>query len=776
MVERAFRVEGEGLSEAVLVGFRGAEALSRCFAIDVYVTVPDASALDATLGEKLVLGFAGEEPVEIAGIAAEVTVLHELPERALARIALVPRLWTLGLSSHSRMFTEKSIPDIVKAVLEGAGLSEGSDFELRLGGSYAAEAHVCQYQESDLSFLQRWLEHEGIYYFFEHADGVDKLVLSDHSTSAATLASAAVRYHPVGEARDVSAARSFRRFSAQRSSRAKDVALRDYDYGKPSLDVKGESDAHAAGFGSLVAFGDDRFFDGGRGGALAKVRAEEELSLQALFRAEGPVTHLRSGYTFEVAEHTIPSLDGKYLCVELEHYANVAARTAELVRLTGLVEREVYRASLLAIPADTVFRPARTTDKPRVYGYLTGVVDGPADSDYAQLDADGRYRVKLHLDASDLEGGKATTALRMMQPHVGNPEGMHFPLRKGTEVFVACLDGDPDRPLVVGAVPNKVNPSVVTSSNHTHDVIHTGGDNVLDIEDQAGGQWITFSTPTQDTYLHLGKPYQDRTHHIVMHTDGNCLFDYGSNQDIFVGGKLEEIVEGDVKELYKAKQTSEVSGKQSTTVTAATEETYQSTQDTLVVGQVTEDYQVDHTTTVLASPRDETFLASQTTTVSGGGLGQTHNGAHTRMVAGPTTETLASYDRHVTGSANQIYGATVMRQWGPNTAKFKSLDLVIPGGVTEIHGVHQDNIPSHTINSLVCFKLIPSKIEVAFVWSGGCILKVGVTGAAISATACKIDATLFGLTVNGLKHDWNGPDITPKGAVKLELAAILIKI
>ena len=77
---------------------------------------------------------------------------------------IVPRLWQLSLTRHSRIFTKKSIPEIIGEVLGDEGVS---DFELRLSGAYTPEEHVCQYRESSLDFLHRWMEREGIYYFFE---------------------------------------------------------------------------------------------------------------------------------------------------------------------------------------------------------------------------------------------------------------------------------------------------------------------------------------------------------------------------------------------------------------------------------------------------------------------------------------------------------------------------------------------------------------------------------------------------------------------------------
>ena len=768
-------VKGSGLDAATLVGFKGRELISRCGAIDIFVTVADPGELDATLGANVTLTFEAPPPYELCGVARDVEVLHEMTERSLARITIVPRLWLLSLSAHSRMFTGETIPDIIKKVLEESGLADGTDFELRLSGSYEAEEHVCQYHESDLDFIQRWSEHEGIYYFFEHADGVDKVVFCDDSSGAASMASAALRYHPAGGS-DRSAGASLWRFSAQHSSRAKSVTLGDYDYARPSMAVTGEGTGHASGFADKVLFGDDRFFDPGRGKALAAIRAEEELCEQALVRATGDASHLRPGYTFELTEHPVGKLNTTYLVIDVHHVANITAKTAEVRRLTGLPEDETYKVRLSAIPAATKYRPARVTPRPRVEGYLTGIVDGAADSDYAQLDKEGRYNIMLHLDESGLDSGKASTRLRMMQPHAGAPEGMHFPLRKGTEVIVACLDGDPDRPLIVGAVPNPTTPSPVTSDNHTHNIIHTGGDNILDFEDIDGGQWITFSTPTEDTFYHLGKPTDDRTHHITMHTDGNNLFEFGAEQDIIVGGTLDETVEGPVKELYKAKQTSLIFGSQTTTVSALCKETYENTQFTLTLGSVTEDYQVPHTSVVNAAPRNEVFLSSQTMKVSGGGADQNHKGAHTRILVGPNVNTLDSFNRHVTGSATEIYPSGLTRVAGPIDSTFKSLKLIIPGGVTEIWGQKEESVPSLSIVNLLQINQVGMKKECAFLQHGGCVFKLGATGAQVSGIAINTAAGGVAIGINGFKHEVKAVDMELPSADEIKLDLFTINI
>lgn len=721
-----------------------------------------------------------EPAYALHGVASEVDLLLEMPERTLARILVVPRLATFGLSRHSRVFTGEPMTHVIRWVLEANGLADGMDFELRLGREPPVEAHVCQYRESDLAFVERLLEHLGYFYYFEHDGSAEKLVITDDVGGLPRSRAEAVRYHPGGEG-DVTAEASFRRFSERKVSRPRTVTVVDHDYANPRAPLLGTETALPNGSGEERVHAEDRVFDETAARARAKVRAEELLALQTTMHAVGTVSHLRSGYVFGVREHALSHLDGDYVCVRLEHHANLAARTPEVERATGLAGEEVYVATVTAIPAGKPLRPARRTPKPRIAGLLTGVVDGEVGGDYAELDAEGRYLVRLHLDErTDLPDGKHSTRLRMMQPHAGAPEGMHFPLRKGTEVLVSFLDGDPDRPVLAGAVPDGHNPSPVRKPNHTHHVVHSGGGNRLDFEDQRGSQWITFSSPTENTFLHLGAHVggapSPRSIHVVLHTRGDGLFDFGSNQDVEVGGELVEKVKGAVKETYSATQSSLVLGNQTTTVAALCDETYQSTQDTLTLGQVTESYQVDQATFVDACPRDEVFLASQTTTVSGGGLTQQFDGDHTRAVLGHASSTLASYDRHVTGDAHFLYGATVTRLWGPNRATFKSLDLTIPGGVVEVHALHQLNTPTHTTVSIVKLTLGATKVEVAFTWMGGTILKLEACGVAIAGTSFKMEATGAARVVNGGVFGMTVDELEVKGGQHIKLAAVIIKI
>ena len=161
-----------------------------------------------------------------------------------------------------------------------------------------------------------------------------------------------------------------------------------------------------------------------------------------------------------------------------------------------------YRSRVRAIGGDVQYRAMRRTPVPRIYSLERGHVDGADESDFAQIDEHGRYKVKLHFDWADNTddaAGKASMWVRMIQPHGGANEGFHFPLRRSTEVLIAFLGGEPDRPVIVGAVPDAVHPSPVTSENNTQNVIQTGGLNRVEMEDNTDKQYIDISTPPKDT-------------------------------------------------------------------------------------------------------------------------------------------------------------------------------------------------------------------------------------------------------------------------------------
>jgi type VI secretion system secreted protein VgrG len=666
-----------------VVGFRGNEGISRPYAFEVFLTIADEESQDFdladTINAKATLTLDrqdGRPPFAFHGMFSEVSIIHEMGGRALVRALLVPQLWRLSQTLHSRIFTDKTIPDILKDTLEDGGLTS-DEYTFKLAGQYKPEEHVCQYQESHLDFISRWMEREGMYYYFEQGERGEKLVISDNRSFQHELHEQKVRFYAL-TGNDVSAKEALHSFVCRHRSLPGSVRVKDYDYTKPTLNVAGGAAVSSTGLGEISIHG-DRFFSPDAGKRLAQLRAEELLAREVVFTGSGTAFFLRAGYTFSLEDHPRSKFDTKYLAAEVEHYGNQASSTAEMKRYTGLDSDEVYRVDVTAMPEKTQFRAERRAAWPRIYGTEHGVIDGEADSEYAQLDDHGRYAVRFAFDESDLKPGKASTWVRMLQPHGGGVEGWHFPLRKGTEVLFTFLGGDPDRPVIAGVVPNALTPSPVTRGNHTKNVIQTGGRNRLELEDKAGQQRITLSTPHADSYLRMGSPNAD--HEMIIHTNGATLLDAGMDWDVNVGANLKEYVKGTTNETYQGDHTSQSWSVRQVEIGGVYVQNCHSTVTRNVAGEVYE---------TTAGAHKETFNSGVTTTVVGdwnqtitGHLTQTINGpashfktdSHATVTVGKTSDTFIGLKN------SNALAASFSLTAGANIVVNASLNLTVSAAV-----------------------------------------------------------------------------------------------
>jgi len=226
------------------------------------------------------------------------------------------------------------------------------------------------------------------------------------------------------------------------------------------------------------------------------------------------VSRLSPGYLFDLKGHFRKSFNQEYMVTSIEHEGAAPSYLTD----RGEAEEQLpdYGNSFTAIPARVQFRPERVTPKSRFHGQINAVVDGETSGDYAELDDQGRYKIRLPFDREDSHGsGKASYWFRKSEPHAGPKEGMHFPLRQQTEVLLTFIDGDPDRPVISNAISNTATPNVVTDKNQTKNVMQTSSGNLMEWEDQAGSERIKFCTPhlsptgTRGTYMHLGSPNEE---------------------------------------------------------------------------------------------------------------------------------------------------------------------------------------------------------------------------------------------------------------------------
>lgn len=554
MADNLFSITSDVLpGDAHVVAFKGTEGLSELYAFEVGILTADTTfdQDDAVMGRatlEIALGQAAEAQL-YHGVFAAFELLQEFQGKLLYRGVLVPKLWQLTLTRHSNVWTDKSIDKVIEEVLGWSGL--GSDeFALRLEGSYAKREFVAQYKESNYAFISRWMEREGMFFFFEHGADKEKVVIVDKKSFDDATPARPARYVPLSEG-DSMALEAFNTFRCKSSALPAKVQLWDYDYLNPTLDVRGEAPVLSTGIGEIAAFGDDHFLTPNDGNRLAKIRAEEILAKRRVFQARGRVFHIRAGYPFILEEHPRADfVDKKYLVTHVSHVGNQSATASQIMALLDIDQTDEYKCEVRAIGGDVQYRSPDRFPWPRIEGYESATVCGEATSDYAQIDEHGRYHVRIKFDESDLGDGKASTWVRMQQPYGGTNEGFHFPLIKNTEVLLWFMGGDPDRPVIAGVAPNAQTPSPVATSNHTTNIIQTVNLNLIEIEDTKNEQYIYVYCPVENTFIHMGVLTND--FNFTINTSGHAHFNFGGLQLIDVALTLTENVQLDVTFNYNA--------------------------------------------------------------------------------------------------------------------------------------------------------------------------------------------------------------------------------
>ncbi|MCC6523161.1 MAG: type VI secretion system tip protein VgrG [Polyangiaceae bacterium] len=771
------------LQDLSLVGFRGTEAVSRPYEFDLFFTVPVGTAVRSAVGERATLKVDrgdGSAPVIVHGVLANAKLLHQAAERALYQALLVPRLWMLRHFWRSFVFTKQKADAFLGDTLKAGGLLP-SDFRFSIDGSYPEEEFVVQYRESHLDFFHRWCEREGLYYYFEHEDGAEGevLVIVDAKGHHEDFpGGGTVRYFPVA-GDDVTAPPALHHLESDVRWLPKTVTIADYNYANPAASVRADGDVTKTGIGTIREYG-YRVFDEGGAKRLADVRAQSIGCREVTLRASGTALGPRPGYLFAIEDRP-DDVEEKWLALEVEHEGSLAGATSEVARLTGLRAGRTYHTKLFAVPAGVQYRAPQATPWPRIYGFENAVVCGDAESPYAQIDADGRYLVRFEFDTSDLPDGSASTRVRMLQPHGGSTEGFHFPLRKGTEVMIAFLGGDPDRPFISGVVPNAHKPSVVGERNRSQNIIRTGSGNQLVMEDEQGKEFIFLQTPNSRTGMYFGNPAghkakiytgsegeeptymvnpnaaetgdtnagTDVDFSMWQNTDHNYGLWVGGDAWINVWGKESAFVYGDVSHGYLAKYDLRVGGN-TTEYYGGTQtiRTMHARNDTVAEGGLTQN---------ITSFVTQNIHGTLHQTVDTSGWQHVNGGAWGHTVSAKNTDDYGSWQSTIHGAWNANFAdGSVTVDATPSNLHIHSAGTILIDADASI----EIKSPSTSVKSTAFLKHYLSAKHETYAYKGA-------TGIA------KTDHAVIYQSAYGLKLDTVGIKVENEGAKKLTFGMYL---
>jgi type VI secretion system secreted protein VgrG len=534
-----------------VLAFEGEESISRLFhyRIELLSYEPELNPADI-LNKKatFILNRGDEDPVKIHGIISHFEQRGRTPRYISYYAELVPRMWRLGLTYANEVFQKMNVEKIITQVLRNSGFS-GRDFKYDLRESYPELEYSVQYRETNFDLVNRRLEHFGIFYYFDHRSENDVIVFTDSNDTLPSIEQTEdIPYNPNND--PLSQQETISEVSFQAKVVTGLVRLKNYNYRFPERDLTVESQIDPDAPGLYYEYG-DHYQETREGEFLAKVRNEEILSHSKIFKGRSDCRLFQAGSRFKMGKHYRDDWNGNELI--LTRVVSCGTQRGLFAILPEAKEvLPTFENVFEAIPMDIKYRPPRITAVPKISGIMTARTESGAGDEYAFVDDQGRYKVKLPFDLSDKTNGEASRPIRLTQPYSGPGYGTHFPNHADAEMIFSCINGDMDRPIGLGTIPNPSQASPVSRDNRHQGVIRTAAGNEIVLDDKTGESQIGITTTDAHKVLLDDKDdkidivttnkhkitFDDKNKNItVQTTDGHLLIMDDQNTKITVQSK-----------------------------------------------------------------------------------------------------------------------------------------------------------------------------------------------------------------------------------------------
>ncbi len=452
-----FTSEGGDFS---VYAFSGEEEVCKPYEFQIELVSRSASEdVAGLLGAPACLSIAdrsGEKRL-VHGLIRAMEQLHTANSFTHYRCVLVPRLWFLGQITDHRIFQNLSVVEIIEQLLKEQGFdAEASSFKLSC--KYEPREYCVQYGETDLHFISRLCEEEGIYFYFEHTEDAHTLCFCDREGGPKIAGESDLRFYPgSGHAADTAV---ISRLDLRHTINSNAAAYREWNFEQPKLDLsvaarEGDREKAPAPRGmSLEQYRYPHLYQLRKSGKrYVELQLSRQLTFARWIECESDVSRYQPSYVFSVHDHPRRDANAVWWITRVRHEGEQP----------GVLEHEspddrglYYRSFVTAIPEMTRFIPALEHPKRLVQGDQTAIVTGP-EGEEIYTDRYGRVKVQFFWDREGQWDEKTTCWLRASQGWAGTLYGSMAIPRIGHEVVVSFLEGNPDRPLITGRVYHDLN-------------------------------------------------------------------------------------------------------------------------------------------------------------------------------------------------------------------------------------------------------------------------------------------------------------------------------
>lgn len=477
-----------------VVRFRGTEGLNELFSFTIDLVSRDAAIDPAeVLGAPASFAILRDEGPDavFSGFPAQVGQGGHFGDWTYYTVELRPAFWKFTQIRQSAIFLGKNVEEVARELLTSQEFFS-LPHEFRLTREYPKPEFAMQYGESLYDYLLWRLEERGAYFYFA-PDG-DRVVFADGPVSHDAAAST-VYYSPAtgleGDRREEVATA----FTLSQTPLPRRVVVRSYDWKDPNRVIVGQADVSESGLGD-VYLPNENVASEAEAKAMAKIRAEGLICRGRAFSGVSSVPTLRPGLAFKLGNHYNPKFNREYLVTAITHEGSQESflNLGLGIPMHGAQDHVSYRNAFTAIESDVPYRPARRAPRAKVAGFVRAFIDGAGSGARAEMDGFGRYKLVFPFDVSKRRHGNASCWIRLAQPNVGQDSGLSLPLLPGTEVLVGFIGGDPDRPVITGALANGETGAITGAGNANFSGLRTPGGNQITINDTDRQQGISILT------------------------------------------------------------------------------------------------------------------------------------------------------------------------------------------------------------------------------------------------------------------------------------------
>ena len=434
------------------VELKGVEALSSLYEYRLVLTSknPNLAATDI-IGQTIAVTIdtKGGERV-LNGLVTDFGYLSEDEDEQsyhLYTCIMRPNMWYLTQRHDSRVFVDKDILEITRTILDEFGFP----YEIQCLNSYRKYGHSTQYQETSFNYLNRLFEQEGLYYYFTHTEGNNTLIIvDDNSAHSPIQGRATIPYHSAvtpgtPDKNYIDVWQQSDRLATKKMSvndHSYKLANRKLDYNMSTHELGGITTEHYD-FYTGFATKDDA-------ASYAQVRSQDYNAQSKRVNAAGNVLTIAPGHTFTLSRHPHDAANTEHLIIHSEYDFKEAGYASG-------TEQSHYRISFTAIPISYQYRAPRVTPKPQIIGSQAATVTGPAGEE-VHTNGYGDIKVQFHWDRYGPKNQKSSDWIRVAQGSAGGSFGSINTPRIGEEVLIDFINGDSDRPIVIGRLYNSANP------------------------------------------------------------------------------------------------------------------------------------------------------------------------------------------------------------------------------------------------------------------------------------------------------------------------------